>query len=232
MASTKTSSKFKIAVASVLLATFGFAGPVVAASIGYTEGTRQTVVGTTKITAPDTSSDPFAAFDLLDGGATVLGNALDAGEQIEIFGRIVGAIDNFLFIEAASSFEISFIFGGYEVYDTGTSGSISAASVSGLTGEPAGGGSTGKDVVFKLLDNANGNVELASDTFTSEKTSGDPLIFAGGAGSYVLQIDGTSDNQVALYDVRISAVPIPAGGLLLLTALGSVAALRRKRKAA
>ena len=33
-------------------------------------------------------------------------------------------------------------------------------------------------------------------------------------------------------DLRVSAVPLPAGGLLLLTALGGVAALRRKRKAA
>ena len=33
-------------------------------------------------------------------------------------------------------------------------------------------------------------------------------------------------------DIRVSAVPLPAGGLLLVTALGGVAALRRKRKAA
>ncbi|RKF12391.1 VPLPA-CTERM sorting domain-containing protein [Roseovarius spongiae] len=35
-----------------------------------------------------------------------------------------------------------------------------------------------------------------------------------------------------VFDLRVSAVPLPAGGLLLLTALGGVAALRRKRKAA
>lgn len=34
------------------------------------------------------------------------------------------------------------------------------------------------------------------------------------------------------FDVEVSAVPLPAGGLLLLTALGGVAALRRRRKAA
>lgn len=41
----------------------------------------------------------------------------------------------------------------------------------------------------------------------------------------------TSDAQAQI-SISVSAVPLPAGGLLLLTALGGVAALRRKRKAA
>ncbi|WP_272491272.1 VPLPA-CTERM sorting domain-containing protein [Roseovarius autotrophicus] len=42
--------------------------------------------------------------------------------------------------------------------------------------------------------------------------------------------DGDFDDIIVRVDV--SAVPLPAGGLLLLTALGGVAALRRRRKAA
>jgi len=43
----------------------------------------------------------------------------------------------------------------------------------------------------------------------------------------------TGNNSGTAFDATvIAAVPLPAGGLLLLTALGGVAALRRKRKAA
>jgi len=44
--------------------------------------------------------------------------------------------------------------------------------------------------------------------------------------------DGTVENSGFDVSVNINPVPLPAGGLLLLTALGGVAALRRKRKAA
>lgn len=42
----------------------------------------------------------------------------------------------------------------------------------------------------------------------------------------------SSANQGDAFHLTISPVPLPAGGLLLLTALGGVAVLRRKRKAA
>jgi len=44
--------------------------------------------------------------------------------------------------------------------------------------------------------------------------------------------DGTAANAGFDVSVDINPVPLPAGGLLLLTALGGVVALRRKRKAA
>ncbi|WP_372675380.1 VPLPA-CTERM sorting domain-containing protein [Aquicoccus sp.] len=53
-----------------------------------------------------------------------------------------------------------------------------------------------------------------------------------GAGTYVLMFSEGNDPNNGSAEFIISAVPLPAGGLLLLTALGGVAVLRRKRKAA
>ena len=56
--------------------------------------------------------------------------------------------------------------------------------------------------------------------------SGDFLYFADTSGT-------PGDNGGPVLDnVKLSAVPLPAGGLLLLGALGGIAALRRRRKAA
>lgn len=54
------------------------------------------------------------------------------------------------------------------------------------------------------------------------------------AGEFDLFFDAAGDSDSVggfVDDVAINAVPLPAGGLLLLTALGGVAALRRRRKA-
>ncbi len=56
--------------------------------------------------------------------------------------------------------------------------------------------------------------------------SGDYLFFADTSGTPNDQGGPVLDN------VKLSAVPLPAGGLLLLGALGGIAALRRRRKAA
>jgi hypothetical protein len=50
-----------------------------------------------------------------------------------------------------------------------------------------------------------------------------------GAGTYVLMFSEGNQPDNGSAEFIISAVPLPAGGLLLLTALGGVAALRRKR---
>ena len=62
-------------------------------------------------------------------------------------------------------------------------------------------------------------------TFFYDGTS-DFLFFADTSGTAADQGGPVLDN------VRLSTVPLPAGGLLLLGALGGIAALRRRRKAA
>jgi len=61
---------------------------------------------------------------------------------------------------------------------------------------------------------------------TSERNTS---VFGFDGGEFRLIYVATNGDPSIL---EVSAVPLPAGGLLLLTALGGVAALRRKRKAA
>lgn len=60
-----------------------------------------------------------------------------------------------------------------------------------------------------------------------------PITFGGlSAGTYRLAFFENGDPLRVQADFKISAVPLPAGGLLLLTALGGMAVVRRRRKAA
>ena len=196
-----------------------------AAVIGITEGTRDLVQGTTAVSSTDTSSNPADAYDF---GA--LGS-----NTFEVYGRIVDSIDNFAFgFTATSAFEISWIFDGYNLDSDG-----SFVSESGFVSEAA---NDEKTATFRLLQETSPDVFVqvgADQDYTTDVLAGDePLIFSGLAGSYVLQIDGSGDNApgsgVGLYDVQLSAVPLPAGILLLGTALGGlgIARSRKAKKAA
>ena len=111
-----------------------------------------------------------------------------------------------------------------------------------MSGNPAGQPTTKQmDVTLAnplTTENYQYNIQTAGNTlgnmlsetfalkFTATATSS-LVTFAAGNG-------GGNSNAccfgAALDNVKISAVPLPAGGLLLLGALGGVAALRRRRK--
>ena len=192
-----------------------------AAVIGFTEGTRDHVQGTQQLSPKDTSPNPNNAFDL-DGVGTL------GPDTFEIYGRIVDSVDNFSFgFTATTGFNISWIFGGYNLESDG-----SFVSQSGFVSE----GSAEKKATLKLLDANNTNSVLQSVDFQTDVTSGPEVIFSAGAGDYVIQIDGSGSvnapgNGVGLYDIQISAVPLPASALFLLAGVAGLGAVARRKKA-
>ena len=71
---------------------------------------------------------------------------------------------------------------------------------------------------------------------TTVNANGSASLFAT-AGTYIFGVDATSptDSLVRLetsYSLNITAVPLPASGLMLLAGLGAIGVARRRRKKA
>lgn len=98
------------------------------------------------------------------------------------------------------------------------------------------------ELAFELFGNSRGagpdsvTITLGSwSTTISNILSGDdvstivPLTFTTTGGALTFQNAGGDNIGAVLSSVTLSAVPLPAGGLLLLGALGGIAALRRRK---
>ncbi len=82
---------------------------------------------------------------------------------------------------------------------------------------------------------AGGGVFALGCNVISGLTANGTILFSGlGVGTYTLGIyeSGVPKSGFLKLDLAVSAVPLPAGGLLLLGALGGAAALRKRRKLA
>ncbi len=200
---------------SATVVALALTGAAHAATYIYTEGQRDQVAGSTVIT-PQDAANTSPGFDL---------GTANAGDSIDIHGRIVTRTDYYTFT-ATESFTIEWIFGGYALENPGSvQYPADDNTQSGLTSRPAGNGDNSPVNIY--LD----GVAAAGNTFTAEITSGDPTIFGRmPAGTYVLSIDGGFDFPDALYDIRIQAVPLPAGAVLLLTGLAGLGVARRRRR--
>lgn len=174
--------------------------PVDAAVVDITEGNRAQVAGTTAI-GDAAGSSP--GYDLGD---------LSLGDSVAVHGRLVNGVDYFNF-SSDSAVEIEWIFGGYDLEGGGS------VSESGFIREGSAGSNT---ALITLGGDASGSM-----SFTTPVTSGDPGIFTVGAGNFTLSLDG--GGGAALYDFRITAVPLPAAAWLFGSALLGFASIARRR---
>ncbi|GAB4523777.1 MAG: hypothetical protein Tsb0019_25730 [Roseibium sp.] len=211
--------KTVFAFAALALST-GFASAMTVQAV--TEGTRAKVFDTIK-TSPTDAASTSNGFTL-NGGSSLL-----AGQSIDIYGRIVGAIDRFNFT-SSSSVMIEWIFGGYFLDDNGSKGAF--VSDSGFVLEGSSGGNT-IDMAVYTPDASGTKIPAVSNPFSTNITGGSPTIFALlGPGSYTFEIDNSSPSKAALYDIRISAVPIPAALPLLAGGIAILGFAGWRRRAA
>lgn len=180
-----------------------------ATTVGFTEGARPLVAGTTAVA--DNADDSLPGFDL---------GALSASglTTINLFGRIETAHDIYQFT-TTSPFRVDFIFGGYNLQAGGY------VSASGFVADPSGGTNTSD---FLLRITAPGNTPLGEMIYTTPYTSGNSFIFSATApGTYRFRINGADDGVVtdsvagdpAYYDIRIEVTPVPAALPIFATGL-------------
>lgn len=95
--------------------------------------------------------------------------------------------------------------------------------------------------VAAVTDNPDGVVSNLQTIVTGPGVPDAPVAIVDGAGAHVVKVlAGTTADftltgdivGVGNVDLTVSAIPLPAGGLLLLTALGGLGIARRKKKAA
>lgn len=197
-------------------------GSSFASTVAYTEGNRDLVVGTVPVV--DALGNP-PGMDI-DGTATI-GFGADEFSHIDLHGDIIYGKDRYSFA-SSGAFAITFLFDGYSV----AGGFVPD---SGLVAQYKEGNST----EFSLTSELPGISE--SRTIETDLTGGSSLIFWGGKGDYVFEING--NGPTAYYDIRIAAVdeatlsqlrlaaiPLPLSGPLLLASLGALGLVRHRRR--
>lgn len=207
----------KLIGAALVAAVLG--GPAHALTMGYTEGSRDLVDGTQKL--GDASSNSSGV------NLGVLGFGASDYRQIDLHGRIVGATDFFSF-SATSSFIVEFIFGPISV-------SNGAKTIDG--GFVQEGNKANKSDFVLDLSGRPDSKTFQTNILSEADNMGTSLVFRAMAGTpYTFSVQNGPDNSpsgAATYDIRLTAVPIPAALPLLAGGLGilGLAGWRRKRSA-
>ena len=195
--------KKSVTLLAATVVTMATTGTNAATVLTFTEGVREQVADTTPIDGSLTNI--FPGYNL--------SSSLNPGDSIELYGTI-GAAQDFFSFTSTAPVKIEWIFGGYSL-DNGDS--IADSGFVAVTGS--------NTSTFDITSNAT----ALSETFVTGITSGIETIFTlGAAGAYVLKIDGSGDR--ALYDIRISAIPLPAAAWLFGSVLLGAGALRYRRR--
>lgn len=176
-----------------------------AAIVSFTEGARPLEPGSTALA----DANPSPSGTNLDAG---LGGSVDRGDEINLFGRIVGSEDVYNFT-AGNSFEFNLI-------------AAPSGNTAGITPEN---GPSPHQVFFHFTNTDTGVMtSLVANAGTPLGTIGTLI-----AGNYILEIDMDPDNRrrIALYDVQVAGVPIPGALPLFAAGLAGLTAMRRRKKA-
>ncbi len=223
---------FKLAVGAAISSAF-IASAATAASLSIVGGTTETLSGSG-------SNKHNPDYTALVSGAPTVG----AGDDILAFGgSSFEAFDgsNGLMLNNDAPVRITFLgkeagaknaamnFAGGSLSNTGAAGaSIQSFDLASWV-----------DLTFETFKTNNPAVSLGSITNnTGGAPSGTSVPLSMGfyledsKNALAFFGDGRGDSDFDDMVVRISVIPLPAGGLLLLTALGGLAAVRRKKKAA
>lgn len=162
------------------------------------------------------SSGDIPAGDILDAGV------VDLGETVGIAGRIRTSIDTWRFV-TVSAWEMALVnlpLDDNQGFDS--SQIVNPAGSYAPNGDPT-------SATFSLYDDS---FTLIDSVFLTADPHGlvTGLDFTGNSGTFFLEIAGASGSVGATYDIAISAIPLPAAGWLLISALGSVAFLGHRRQ--
>lgn len=160
-----------------------------AATVIFTEGNRAQVAGSTVL-------NPVDAPGSLPGYNMGVIGVNEPVDTIELHGRARSHIDNYEFT-ATSSFVVELIFGGFDLENSGST------TESGFIIE-----SSGLNSSDLTLTNSSNGGSSSTITLLTNISSGTSLLFSGTAGAHILSLEALG-NPV-LYDIRISAVPLPA----------------------
>ena len=197
--------KTMIRVLGMAVATSLLGGAASAATVGWTEGKREVVLGTTRLSNEAPNVAPGREL-----------GTVTAEDSIELYGRIVSKIDYYKVVTLDVRTTVEWIFEGYET----VGGTV--VTDSGLDVTPG-----------AMVNLAFDGVGVAGNTFSSDvfaSNGGDQFIATLMPGTYSFSVDGLNA-KAALYDIRFTAaaVPLPAGGVLLLTGLAGLGIARRRK---